>query len=89
MGFGRFFEITSGESRIRTHGPVTVNSFQDCRIRPLCHFSLAEAVGFEPTDLLQPTVFKTAAFDHSATPPWGPIPSFHITRTNIIFCRVG
>lgn len=30
----------SGERGIRTPGPVTVNSFQDCRIRPLCHFSL-------------------------------------------------
>ena len=29
----------------------------------------AEDVGFEPTDLLQSTVFKTAAFDHSATLP--------------------
>ena len=29
----------SGERGIRTPGPVTVNSFQDCRIRPLCHFS--------------------------------------------------
>ncbi|MGG5511479.1 hypothetical protein, partial [Myroides odoratimimus] len=24
---------------IRTPGPVTVNGFQDRRIRPLCHFS--------------------------------------------------
>ena len=38
-GFSGFFEITSGERGIRTPGPVTVNSFQDCRIRPLCHFS--------------------------------------------------
>ena len=29
----------SGERGIRTPGPVTVNSFQDCRIRPLCHLS--------------------------------------------------
>ena len=29
----------SGERGIRTPGPVTVNSFQDCRNRPLCHFS--------------------------------------------------
>ena len=28
-----------GERGIRTPGPVTDNSFQDCRIRPLCHFS--------------------------------------------------
>ncbi|GEP90751.1 hypothetical protein CTE07_23960 [Chitinophaga terrae (ex Kim and Jung 2007)] len=29
----------SGESGIRTPGPVTVNSFQDCRNRPLCQLS--------------------------------------------------
>ena len=34
-----FVFTTSGERGIRTPGPVTVNSFQDCRIRPLCHFS--------------------------------------------------
>ena len=32
-----------GERGIRTPGGVTLNSFQDCRIRPLCHFSLADA----------------------------------------------
>jgi hypothetical protein len=26
-------------------------------------------VGFEPTDPFGPTVFKTVALDHSATPP--------------------
>src|SRR5690606_8120588 len=30
-----------GERGIRTPGPVTVNGFQDRRIRPLCHFSFA------------------------------------------------
>ncbi len=30
---------------------------------------MAVGQGFEPWDLLQSTVFKTAAFDHSATPP--------------------
>ena len=29
----------SGERGIRTPGPVTVNGFQDRRIRPLCHLS--------------------------------------------------
>lgn len=29
-----------GETGIRTPGPVKVNSFQDCRIRPLCHLSI-------------------------------------------------
>lgn len=31
--------------------------------------ALAEEEGFEPPDLLQSTVFKTAAIDHSAIPP--------------------
>ena len=30
---------------------------------------LAEDVGFEPTEPLGSTVFKTAAFNHSANPP--------------------
>ena len=30
---------------------------------------MAEEVGFEPTVPLSTTVFKTAAFNHSATPP--------------------
>ncbi len=29
----------------------------------------AESEGFEPPDLLQSTVFKTAAIDHSANSP--------------------
>ena len=33
---------------------------------------LAEAVGFEPTVPCGTTVFKTAAFNHSATPPSKP-----------------
>jgi hypothetical protein len=32
-------------------------------------FSFAEKEGFEPPDLLQSTVFKTAAIDHSAISP--------------------
>ena len=31
--------------------------------------ALAESEGFEPPDLLQSTVFKTAAFDRSANSP--------------------
>ena len=40
-----------GERGIRTPGPFTVNSFQDCRIRPLCHLSIfyEVEVGIEPT----------------------------------------
>ena len=34
------------------------------------HFTyVAERVGFEPTEALTSTVFKTAAIDHSATSP--------------------
>ena len=32
-------------------------------------FQLAESEGFEPPDPLRSTVFKTAAFDHSANSP--------------------
>ncbi|MDB5156879.1 MAG: hypothetical protein JWR50_1586, partial [Mucilaginibacter sp.] len=32
-------------------------------------FVNAESGGFEPADLLQSTVFKTAAIDHSASSP--------------------
>ena len=36
------FEIVSGgEGGIRTPGPVTVNGFQDRRVRPLCHLSIS------------------------------------------------
>jgi hypothetical protein len=31
--------LPGGERGIRTPGPVTVNGFQDRRIRPLCHLS--------------------------------------------------
>ena len=33
-------------------------------------FGMAESEGFEPPDPRGPTVFKTAAFDHSATSPY-------------------
>jgi hypothetical protein len=36
-----FVRVWSGERGIRTPGPVTVNGFQDRRIRPLCHLSAA------------------------------------------------
>ena len=35
-----------GELGIRTPGPVTVNSFQDCRNRPLCQLSGGEISTF-------------------------------------------
>lgn len=39
VGFSTVCISTGGGRGIRTPGPVTVNSFQDCRIRPLCHSS--------------------------------------------------
>jgi hypothetical protein len=36
------FALFCGERGIRTPGPVTVNGFQDRRIRPLCHLSGAK-----------------------------------------------
>ena len=41
-----------GERGIRTPGPVTVNGFQDRRIRPLCHLSGAKI----QADTLQPKI---------------------------------
>ena len=34
-----------------------------------CFFCMAVGQGFEPREPLGSTVFKTAAFDHSASPP--------------------
>ncbi len=39
-------EVKGGELGIRTPGGVTLNSFQDCRNRPLCQLSGAK-IGFE------------------------------------------
>ena len=36
---------------------------------PVVGWALAEGVGFEPTVTFATPVFKTGAFDHSATPP--------------------
>ncbi len=36
--------INGGEGGIRTPGPLTVNGFQDRRIRPLCHLSVRPEV---------------------------------------------
>ena len=49
-----FQDLRSGELGIRTPGPVTVNSFQDCRNRPLCQLSGAK-VRFK---LFRPKTFR-------------------------------
>ena len=40
---------------------------------------VAEREGFEPPDPLRSTVFKTAAFDHSAISPKSNVISLHVT----------
>ena len=47
--------------------PIVSSLAAECRRENV----LAEGVGFEPTDPCESTVFKTAAFVHSATPPPG------------------
>ena len=37
-------ECYGGEGGIRTPGPLTVNGFQDRRIRPLCHLSVRRSL---------------------------------------------
>ena len=51
---------------LETKKPVNTRFY-----RLLMNFGLllAEGEGFEPPDLLQSTVFKTAAIDRSAIPP--------------------
>src|SRR6476619_6077322 len=45
QAFAYYNYLSSGERGIRTPGPVTVNGFQDRRIRPLCHLSGANIDG--------------------------------------------
>ena len=50
-GFGKIYILLCGERGIRTPGPVTVNSFQDCRNRPLCHFSRNDYLVFSGANI--------------------------------------
>ena len=83
-GFKNLRGLTiSGEGGIRTPGAVAHTPHFECgpfdlsgtspvffknKIPPRGTYS-AEREGFEPPDLLQSTVFKTAAFDRSAISP--------------------
>ncbi len=59
-----------GERGIRTPGPVTVNGFQDRRVRPLCQLSAAK-IRFE---IFQPKSFtKLFVADLCLLPPQGPL----------------
>ena len=51
---------------MNTAFPVTIQLFNHLTNK----LNMAEGVGFEPTEVLPSTVFKTAAFDHSAIPPF-------------------
>ena len=71
-------KISGGEREIRTldgsFPPYSLSRRAPSTTRPFLHYpvyslQMAEEVGFEPTKLLHLTVFKTAAFNHSATPP--------------------
>ena len=50
---------------------------------------LAEEEGFEPPEPRSSTVFKTAAFDHSAIPPSAKVERFFFppTKKNKVFWR--
>ena len=72
MGFEPMMEYNphtrlAGE-RLQPARPSLQKFFQNFYIKLLRNF-MAEGVGFEPTEALTSTVFKTAAFDHSAIPP--------------------
>ena len=59
---------------LRPFQSFSVSAFQYFSISVFQYFSsyfLAERVGFEPTGPCGPSVFKTAAIDHSATSPCG------------------
>ena len=50
---------------------------------PLASFYLAEREGFEPPEALTSTVFKTAAFDHSAISPGTKVDTFFLFAKKI------
>ena len=49
----------------------------------------AEREGFEPPDPLRSTIFKTAAFDHSAISPKSNIISLHVTFSVKWIAKIG
>ena len=61
---------------------------------------VAVGVGFEPTEPLGSTVFKTAAFDHSASPPnfnkgelpprlaWAPLIQLFVKGNQTLFAKM-
>ena len=84
-----------GAKQIEAQRPAAFRAFFPCKAlqergsrrpctkkaqRKALSFNLfAEREGFEPPDPLRSTVFKTAAFDHSAISPKSNVISLHVT----------
>ena len=67
-------------SEARQGRALATNSFASNGRAPLRGVLLAEAKGFEPLVPFDTAVFKTAAFDHSATPPFPGLPKQTLQR---------
>ena len=61
-------------------GPQGLNPESGDKKAALCAAFSAEDEGFEPPVRCRTTVFKTAAIDHSANPPWGGVAPFGIAK---------
>ena len=86
QGFVTIIYAISGELGIRTPGPVTVNSFQDCRNRPLCQLSGAKirAAKFQAKSIcgFQYPFFNTTIFFYGNKPLILYLPNNNIASTN-------
>ena len=71
-GFNIYGETNNRNSTLSPHADFC-HIFCHTKIKKgvtdICNAFLAESEGFEPPDPLRSTVFKTAAFDHSANSP--------------------
>ncbi len=84
------YKFKNGEGGIRTHDDLRHNCLAGSPVQPLLHLSrylVAVGVGFEPTVACATTVFKTAAFVHSAIPPFSQLTDFNY-NTYKICCQV-
>ena len=61
--------FSGGEWGIRTPGPVTVNSFQDCRNRPLCQLSATKIIISIPSIKIFFRVFFLSDYRNMTTWP--------------------
>ena len=90
QGFSGFGAEGGSRTLARVFKPPTPLAGEP--LRPLGYFcrniwrSLAERVGFEPTDAFTSPVFKTGAFDHSAISPCVKV---HSTQTQDLFYHRG